>query len=216
MANQVYDQLKSYQGEKLKDINIRDIVDAVLEAGRNNDYENLPIVLKDDNNRLAEGILSFDYDVFAEEELIIVNNQGNSWEIPANNINGTNYREIENKVKGVLNKYEDQNIYIDMKYLEETLDNEKFESYLNEEVKETMQETINQRTVIESNYEVQLDRVADALREQGYDVKKRNGASILVTDKNLSQENSITITKKMLILKELNYHQMKQKISIQL
>lgn len=196
MANQVYDQLKSYQGEKLKDINIRDIVDAVLEAGRNNDYENLPIVLKDDNNRLAEGILSFDYDVFAEEELIIVNNQGNSWEIPANNINGTNYREIENKVKSVLNKYEDQNIYIDMKYLEETLDNEKFEPYLNEEVKETMQETINQRTVIESNYEVQLDRVADALREQGYDVKKRNGASILVTDKNLSPENSITITKK--------------------
>lgn len=52
------------------------------------------------------------------------------------------------------------------------------------------------RTQIESEVSIDLQDTAERLRAEGYEVRAKQGGSLLVTDPNLSKENSITITKK--------------------
>lgn len=215
----IYENLMQYQGRPLKDIDIHDVIDAVIEAGRGEDYENIPIEMKNDVDRISSQILSFDYINEDGAEFISVLTPSGGYEIPVRSHSGViDYREIDNRVKNTIRNMGNINIYLDMRYLEELelsrLYEEEQSEIFSEDIFEKeitykpelepnivegiMEPEIIQRkrTQISSEMSIELKDVAERLRLQGYNVRTKRGGSLLVTDPNLSMENSITVTRK--------------------
>ena len=220
MAHEKYDELINYQGKRLRDIDIHAVIDAVMDAGRKEDFLNLPIELKDDSDRIVT-LLGFDYQNDDREE-IVVSTAFNTYSIPALTAsNEINYKAVESRIKNTLKDYEDMETYIDMKYLydheysktivpdvsdnfnataydEDYISRVVFDEPIKPRKEANMEPEIltQKRTKIESDYDINLNDVAKQLRDAGYHVRTKSGGSLNVTDENLSTENSITVTKK--------------------
>lgn len=207
-----YEKLDQYQSKLMQDIDGRALIDAVIEAGRNEDFENLPIKIKEDLDRTSSRDLTLDYYSDEEQEFFIIQTPRRSYTIPLidERSQEIDYRNIERQLNPALENWRDTQVYIDMRYLydleqarlqnsQKDIDTINQDSSTDDPVNtpQTDTEIFNKkRTQIDSEYSINLNDVANALREQGYNVKTKQGGSLLITDENLSSENSITVTKK--------------------
>ena len=113
-----YDNLIPLQGRKLKDINIHEIVNAVIKAGEAEDYRNATISLKDDDDRLGENYASFAYEMSDGNELVNIDTKHGHYSVPV--IDGQiNYRNVDRRLNRVLKDFGEKEIYIDMPYINE-------------------------------------------------------------------------------------------------
>lgn len=219
MNDTSYQKLLECQGVQLRDLDIRKIIDSISEMVANDSYDDvinsLPIDIRNDNDRSAVPVLSFDYDM--EEEKLMVSTQYGTNDYYAGR-NGFNYNAIERRIRNVVREYGDLPVYIDtvdepeyempeepdyMDYEENLFSGSAYESAETEQeepdMPEVSEEMINinrQRTQLDEKYPINLNKIANALREQGYTVVQRNKTSFAVMDKDLSSDNSITFTSK--------------------
>lgn len=113
-----YDNLIPMQGRKLKDIDIHEIVDAVIKAGEAEDYNNSTIILKDDDDRLGESYASFVYEILDGNEFVNLDTQHGHYSVPI--IDGqVNYKNIDRRLNRILKDFGEKEIYIDMPYINE-------------------------------------------------------------------------------------------------
>ena len=156
-----YDNLIPLQGRKLKDINIHEIVDAVIKAGEAEDYRNATISLKDDDDRLGENYASFAYEMSDGNELVNIDTKHGHYSVPV--IDGQiNYRNVDRRLNRVLKDFGEKEIYIDMPYINEE------EPVFEADVSEVGEDTYD---FVETDSD-ELQFISDLVREQFTEIQE--------------------------------------------
>lgn len=211
--NPIYNELLKYQSLSFGSLDIRALVDAAIEAGRNNDANNIPVKIVDNENRMFTPIIQVDYFLDDEgKENIEISTDSFTRDFKVDEIN---YERIRNLLNRTVRDFGDTEIYIDTEYgfkdeQDHLFENNEPPSSGNEqnggtdnkkqvELEDNNEYPIhinNKRTVIQSEYQVQLNTVAKMLRSQGFDVRTKRGGSLEVTHPDLSPNSRFTVTKK--------------------
>ena len=211
--NPIYNELLKYQSLSFGSLDIRALVDAAIEAGRNNDANNIPVKIVDNENRMFTPIIQVDYFLDDEgKENIEISTDSFTRDFKVDEIN---YERIRNLLNRTVRDFGDTEIYIDTEYgfkdeQDHLFENNEPPSSGNEqnvgpdnkkqvELEDNSEYPIhinNKRTVIQSEYQVQLNTVAKMLRSQGFDVRTKRGGSLEVTHPDLSPNSRFTVTKK--------------------
>lgn len=207
-TNEYYEQLFKSQGTAFSDLDIKSVLDSLAYAGRNDDYDNAEITFSDNNKRSAT-LFSVEYyaDPDTMEEFAVVFGQnGKRFDVPLERNGELNYQGLNNRMNQLKKQYGDIDLYIDNAYLRE-----RGEAVIEPEIEsEAVNATNNYiknhaRTKLgENNYTIDLKEVAAELEKNGYPVKIKRGGHLLVQDRNLSVENSITITRKNAYIEDAN------------
>lgn len=220
-----YEALAQKQGNPFSELNAQDIIEAIAYAGRNNDVDNMRITVSDDidrNNIILDMNYEFDEDEYEEYiELDGPNKSHYSIPIMRDDLNGFNYRELENRLNQFKREYGQVDMYIDSQYMRES----EFEktNMIEEETKkrETIKKPelvfaaddmepemlqLNHRRTKLSETEIPVDirDIANRLEDKGYLIRIKPGGHLLVQDKNLLPQNSITITRKNAYIEDAN------------
>lgn len=162
-----YDNLIPLQGRKLKEIDVHEIVDAVIKAGEAEDYNNAMIALKDDNDRLGENYVSFAYEISDGSEFVNIDTQKGHYSIPVIN-SQVNYKNVDRRLNHVIKDFGEKEIYIDMPYINEE------EPFFEEDVLGS-QEGMN--NFIETDV-VELEYISSLVREQITEIKEYGSSSV--------------------------------------
>lgn len=220
-----YEALAQKQGNPFSELNAQDIIEAIAHAGRNNDVDNMRITVSDDtdrNNIILDMNYEFDEDEYEEYiELDGPNKSHYSIPIMRDDLNGFNYRELENRLNQFKREYGKVDMYIDSQYMRES-DLEKTniieaESKNRETIKkpelvfavddmepEILQLNHRRTKFSETEIPVDIRDIANRLEEKGYLIRIKPGGHLLVQDKSLLPQNSITITRKNAYIEDAN------------
>lgn len=209
---EIYNNVTQYQERILKDINLHDLVDMIIEAGRNEDFGNQEVTLSLNNDRTHE-LLKMEYYINArDEECITLSGPSiKPRDIQIRDDERT-YRNIDNQLRSFIKEYADDELYLDNEYFR-TAEMEQVMQQEAQSIHENTQETVNKtdekekeatmdpeiitkkRSLFSDEPDIDLKDMSERLREAGYDVKTKPGGSLLIQDENLSTA-SITITRK--------------------
>lgn len=219
-----YKELAQKQGKPFSDLRAQDIIAAIAYAGRNNDINNMRISISDDSNRYNT-ILDINYEVDEDSlneyiELDGPNKSHYSIPIMKDDLSGFNYHELDNRLNQFKREYGKTEMYIDSQFMR---DFEVERTNMNEE-KTQIRKTIktpevavatgtgpgilqlnHKRTKLaETEIPVDIRDIANRLEDKGYLIRIKPGGHLLVQDKNLSPQNSITVTKKNAYIEDAN------------
>ncbi|WP_373266198.1 hypothetical protein [Hungatella hathewayi] len=237
-----YEALAKKQNKPFAELSAQDIISAIAHAGRNNDVNNMRITISDDENRYNT-ILDINYEVDQEsfEEYIELDGPNKShYSIPImkENSNEFNYRELDNRLNQFKREYGSVEMYIDNQFMrdaelertpvmkEEMLNRETInmpESAVATVAEESgiLQLNHKRTKLAETEIPVDIRDIARRLEDKGYLIKVKQGGHLLVQVKNLSSQNSITVTRKNAYIEDANiqspyetelYHQMKKEV----
>lgn len=207
-----YNNVAQYQERLLKDINLHDLVDMVIEAGRNEDYGNQEVTFSLNDDRTNE-LLKMEYYINTRDEECIMLSGLNlkTKDVQVRDAERT-YRNVDNQLRAFIKEYSGEEIYLDNEYFREAemeqvmgQENPALYSDINKTINETdekgkevtMEPEIitKKRTLFSDEPDIDLKDMSERLRAAGYDVKTKPGGSLLIQDENLSTA-SITITRK--------------------
>lgn len=220
-----YEALVQKQGKPFSELNAHDIIEAIAHAGRNNDVDNMRITISDDtdrNNIILDMNYEFDEDEYEEYiELDGPNKSHYSIPIMRDDLNGFNYRELENRLNQFKREYGKVDMYIDNQYMRD-FESEKTRlieeeakhkgtimepelAFAVDDMEPGMLQLNHRRTKLqETEIPVDIRDIANRLEEKGYLIRIKPGGHLLVQDKNLLPQNSITVTRKNAYIEDAN------------